>query len=162
MIKHFNLLRKKDNLSLLNKRLRLYEYIVTPLLKRLSNNTYRILNSKTVSINKLKGIFNISPMFLIKSMVNNELLRYSGAVNDMDLFTCALKFSNRGAQSIGEGNKKTVSIAYRGIYISHLGRLSLNSCSNSDPGMSGVLTPFVETDGFYFNKGGEFDPHCLK
>ena len=78
-------------------------------------------------------------------------MRYSNAVNDMDLFTAACKYSNRGPSSLGEGSKKTVSSIYRSIHISHIGRLSLSSCSASDPGMSGVISPFIRTDGLYFN-----------
>jgi len=150
MVRNFNNLMKKDNLSLLNKRLRLAEYQITPFVRKMSVNTYRILNSKLLTMNKLKTIFKLSPMTIISDLQESELLRYNNAVNDMDLFNCALKFSNRGPSSIGEGSRKTVSIYYRGIHPSHLGRLSLNSCSAGDPGMSGVLSPFIKTDDFYY------------
>lgn len=152
MTKNFTALMKKDNLSLINKRLRLSEYQITSFnRKKMSSNTYRILNSKTMTMNKLKSIFNISPMTIISDLQTSELMRYNNAVNDMDIFTCALKFSNRGPSAIGEGNKKTVSNLYRGVHLSHLGRLSLNSASAGDPGMSGHLSPFIETDRFYYD-----------
>jgi hypothetical protein len=151
MTSNFAKLMKKDNLALENKRLRLAEYQITSFNRKMSSNTYRILNSKTMSMNKLKGIFKISPMTIISDLQTSELMRYNNAVNDMDLFTVALKFSNRGPSAIGEGSKKTVSIMYRGIHESHLGRLSLNSTSAGDPGMSGHLSPFIETDDFYYD-----------
>lgn len=151
MTKNFNLLMKKDNLSLVNKRLRLAEYQITSFNRKMSTNTYRILNSKTLTMNRLKSIFKISPMTIIGDLQTSELMRYNNAVNDMDIFTCALKFSNRGPSAIGEGSKKTVSILYRGIHLSHLGRLALNSTSAGDPGMSGHLSPFIETDKFYYD-----------
>ena len=40
MIENFEMLLKMDNLSLLNKRLRLGEYQVSGFMKRVSNNTY--------------------------------------------------------------------------------------------------------------------------
>lgn len=157
MVNNYSTLMKKDNLSLLNKRMRMSEYLITPFVKRMSNNTYRILNSKVVTMNKIKGILKPSPMTLISDLQVAELLRYNGAVNDDDLFNCALKFSNRGPSSLGEGKKKTVSIIYKGIHQSHLGRLSLNSGSNGDPGMNGIESPFIQTDGFYYSSSSEID-----
>lgn len=157
MTRNFNLLMKKDNLSLVNKRLRLAEYQITSFNRKMSTNTYRILNRKTLTMNTLKSIFKISPMTIISEMQTSELMRYNNAVNDMDLFTCALKFSNRGPSAVGEGSKKTVSNHYRGIHLSHLGRLSLNSTSAGDPGMSGHLSPFIETDGFYYDMRNKED-----
>lgn len=150
MVKNFNKLIRKDNLSLTNKRLRLSEYQITPFVRKMSTNTYRILNSKVITMVKLKSIFRINPMTIIADLQKSELLRYNNAVNDMDLFNCALKFSNRGPSSIGEGSRKTISIFYRGVHPSHVGRLSLNSCSAGDPGMSGTLSPFIKTSGFYY------------
>lgn len=151
MMENFDNLLRKDNLSLLNKRLRLSEYQINAFNRRMSNNTYRMLNSKTLTMNKIKSCFNIPAMTIINDLQTSELLRYNNAVNDLDLFTCALKTSNRGPASIGEGSKKTVSTAYRGIHISHLGRTSLNSLSAGDPGMSGTLSPFIKTDKLYYD-----------
>ena len=151
MIENFETLLKMDNLSLLNKRLRLGEYQVSGFMKRVSNNTYRILNSKTLTMQKLKSAFNIPAGVIINELQTSELLRYNNAVNDLDLFVCGLKFSNRGPASLGENSGKTVSSMYRAVHISHLGKLSLNTCSASDPGMNGMLSPFIVTDRFYFD-----------
>ena len=132
MIRNFDNLLRMDNLSLLNKRLRLGEYLVTGFNRRISTNTYRILNSKTLTMAKLKSAFNIPINVILNELQTSELMRYSNAVNDMDLFTAACKYSNRGPSSLGEGSKKTVSSIYRSIHSSHLGGLSLNSCSASD------------------------------
>lgn len=157
MINNFDRLMKQDNLSLLNKRLRLSEYIITPFVRKMSNSTYRILNSKTLTFNKFESIMKPSPTIIISELQKSKLLRFNNATNDMDLFNCALKWSNRGPSALGEGSKKTVSIYYRGIHPSHLGRISLNSCSNSDPGMTGLLSPFIKTNGFYYSYTGDID-----
>jgi len=150
MIQNYTELSKQDNMSLDNKRLRVNEYLLHPLLIKFSNNTYRLLNSKTVSFSQLKSIFNnISPGFIIKKLITNELLRYHNAVNTIDLYTSALKWSARGPQSMAEGGK-SISIRYRGIHHSYIGRLGLTASSAGDPGMSGTFTPFIQTDGFYF------------
>ena len=155
MIQKFEILMKKDNLSLLNKRLRISEYVITPFVRKMSENTYRILNSKTITMNKLQTIVRPNSNIIITMLQKSKLLRYNNSTNDMDLFNCALKFSNRGPSSIGEGSNKKISVMYRGIYPSHLGRLSLNSCSASDPGMSGVISPFIKTNKFYYNTTSE-------
>lgn len=149
MTSNFNSLLKKDNLNLVNRRLRMVEYQIANFNKILSDNTYRILNSKNISMNKLAKVFKIPPMVIIKDLLTAELLRYSNNVNDMDLFTTALKYSFRGPSSIGENSKK-ISIMYRAIHPSHINRIALNSCPASDPGMTGILSPFIETDGYYF------------
>ena len=83
-------------------------------------------------MNKLLTLFKVSSMIIIKSMQTSDLIRYNNAVNDMDVFGVATKYSNRGPASMGESAGKTISNMYRAIHISHLGRLSLNSCSASD------------------------------
>ncbi len=95
MILHYEELSKMDNMDLLNKRVRMAEYLVHPILIRFSDNTYRLLNNKTVTFKNLKSIFkNIKPGYIIKKLQTNKLLRYSNLVNDLDLFGCALKWSN--------------------------------------------------------------------
>ena len=59
-------------------------------------------------------------------------------------------------QSIAESGNKSISPFYRAVYPSHVEKISLNSCSASDPGLSGSLTPFIDTDGFYLNKEAEY------
>lgn len=53
---------------------------------------------------------------------------------------------------MGEQSSKIISQKYRNIHPSYLGRIDLNVSSNSDVGMSGAFTPFIEIfDNFYFN-----------
>lgn len=52
-------------------------------------------------------------------------------------------------QSLSEGGK-TVSMKYRGLHPSFVGRLSLTATSASDPGLTGVMVPFMKSDGYYF------------
>lgn len=153
--RNYERLKNLNNFSLDNKRLRLSEYMVAPFVRYLSGRTYKLLNTKVNDIEKVKGIFKINPMFIISDLQTSELLRYCNTVNDCDLFNSGLKWSGRGPQALGEGNKKTVSMYYRGIHPSQMGRLSLNTCSASDPGLTGCLSPFVEMkNGLYFSETG--------
>ena len=131
------------------------KYLVFPLLLKFSNSTYRILNSKNPTFNMLKSIFNISPGFIISKLVSNELLRYNGATNSIDLFTSALRFTYRGPQSMSSKSGSSVSVKYRGIHSSYIGKVSLTASSAGDPGLSGMLVPFVKAEDLFFSKEEE-------
>ena len=150
IMKNFDKLCSADSQDLANKRLRLHEYQLYPLRKYFSDQIYRVLNSPTRTKAILERIVsNLSPMFIIKQTVVNELLRYYNATNDFDLFTCLLKYTFRGPQSLS----KTVTMEQRDLHPSYPGRLSLTASSASDPGLSGNCSPFVEIfDGGYFKK----------
>jgi hypothetical protein len=147
MLREFERLSNEDNQDLENKRVRIYEYMLYPLRKYFSDHIYRVLNSPTRSANILQRIFsNLNPMYIIKQTVVNELLRYYNSTNEMNLYSCLLKYTFRGPQSIN----KTVSVYQRDLHPSYAGRLSLVASSASDPGISGTLVPFLELDNQYF------------
>jgi hypothetical protein len=151
MMREYDMLRRQDNMDLMHKRARLHEYLLYPLLIKWSNGVYRILNSKQVGFNDLRTLFsNLSPRLIVKNLLSNDLLRYSSAVNGIDLFNSALKFSMRGPQSVASGTR-AISVRYRGIHESYVGVIGLNTSSNGDPGMSGTFTPFFnpERDLFF-------------
>lgn len=52
-------------------------------------------------------------------------------------------------------------MSLRGIHSSHLGRLDINVCGNSDPGTSGVVTPYC-TDIYGLQFSNEFEPEEFK
>jgi len=149
ILKNFDTLTNADNQNLKNKRIRLYEYQLYPLRKYFSDQIYRVLNSATRSKVILNRIFsNLKPMYIIKKTVVNELLRYYNATNEMNLYSCLLKYTFRGPQSIN----RIVSVNQRDIHESYVGKLSLVASSASDPGISGTLTPFVELYDNFFEK----------
>lgn len=57
----------------------------------------------------------------------------------------------KGPNSVGGKNQNTVAASQRGIHPSFIGKIDLNVAGNSDPGTSGVITPFCETYGLYFS-----------
>jgi len=149
ILRNFDNLSREDNQDLDNKRVRIYEYMLYPLRKYFSDHIYRVLNSTTRSAAILQRIFsNLNPMYIIKQTVVNELLRYYNSTNEMNLYSCLLKYTFRGPQSIN----KTVSVNQRDVHPSYTGRLSLVASSASDPGISGTIVPFVEVEDYYFNK----------
>ena len=57
--------------------------------------------------------------------------------------------------SLGNRSDRNVSIKYRSCHPSMLGRLDLNMCSSSSPGLSGCISPFAKTDNLWFNSEKE-------
>ena len=153
MMGHYDRIYNLDTVDLYNRRIRLYEYLVYPLLTKFSDLSYRILNSKNIDMKRLETVFsNIGAMFIIKRIIKNELLRYTNATNSMELFSVALKFSARGPQSLGSASN-SVMIKYRGLHESYVGNLALNTASASDPGLSGTINPFCKNiDNLFFEK----------
>ena len=153
---NYEQIREMDGLDLYTRRIRLYEYLIFPLLIKWSEIAVRILNSRNIDMKRLETVFsNIGAMFLIKRLITNELLRYSNITNAMNLFSVAMKFSARGPQSLGAGGSN-VLVRYRAIHESFIGNLSLNASSAGDPGMSGSIVPFCDSiDNMFFEKKHE-------
>lgn len=151
MIQNYYDLSIKDNMHLENKRLRLYEYMVNPLLRKFSKATYRMLNNKNEKKNtfeQLKSVFsNVKLNIVIKKLVQLDLLRYNNSVNGMDLFNSALKGSFKGPQSmITPGKSSNVGLRYRSLHPSYMGHVSLTFSSAGDPGMTIMFTPFTKVE----------------
>ena len=119
----------------------------------MSDSTYRLLNKTSdLTLKDRQQLFStIHPMYLIQKIGTAELLRYYGGVNAIELFNPNLKFSFRGPQGLG-GSSKDINNAYRGLHPSYIGRLSLTASSAGDPGITGTIVPFCETEDFYFSK----------
>ena len=149
MMRDFTSLSRIDNMDLTTKRIRISEYIVYNLLMKMSNNRYRLVNTKRKQFKTLKNIFMyIDSHYLITQLVKNELLYYSNHCNQHDLFSVALKFTLSGRQA--SGSKSDIGIQQRGLHPSYIGRLSLTNASASSPGVTGTMTPFAKTEGQFF------------
>lgn len=70
-------------------------------------------------------------------------------------FWSRLRYTNKGPHSLGSNNSNNIGIKYRGLHPSMLGEIDVLVCGNSDPGTSGLLSPFAKIDGLYFNKDAE-------
>ena len=69
--------------------------------------------------------------------------------------------------SLGNRSDRNISIKYRSCHPSYIGRLDLNSCSSSSPGLSGVVSPFTKTDQLWFNaktesENTEYNMYCAE
>lgn len=142
MMYEFNALRQKDNLDISTKKVRWAEYIASYYASKLATGIYRISDKgDKADITTIKKAIQIPPMYLINSISKCQLVNYKDCVNDIDAIT-ALKYTYKGVSGIGE-KANAISNAYRSIHPSHLGRVDIDSSSNSDPGISGTLCPLA-------------------
>lgn len=100
MMWNFYSLREIDSVDIYQRRIRLYEYLLFPLLKKTSKVSYRILNSRTVDNKRIKTLFsNTNPYYVIHMTLINNLIRYSNSSSNLTLFS-SLKWSAKGSQTI--------------------------------------------------------------
>jgi len=146
----FDILNGIDSTEIQNKRIRLWEYVLYPLIKKLSSETYRIINCRQVTIKTLESAFGgIKKNICTKALITSELLRYSTVVNTLDLFGAALCGTQGGPQGI---SSDSVPTRLRGINPSYKGNIGFSKASASDPGITFGFTPFFKTDGLFFDK----------
>ena len=151
MVMNFNELIKKDNLNIENKRLRCNEYIASLLTKIFSDKVNRILAlGNKVTMVHLLDMFKFTGEALIKALHQSSLLRFDDRVNDLDFFT-KLKITAKGPNSLGTNNENKISMRYRDLHPSMIGRIDVNVCGSSDPGTTSTLVPFCPTTGLYFS-----------
>lgn len=156
MTGEFNRLTLKNNLDISTKKVRIAPYIAFMYAVALSTKIHRISDrGKKITVNAIKRFLNTSPMDLINRIAKCRLVNNNDAVSDNDA-VMALKFSYKGVSGMGK-NKETVPDAYRQCYPSHLGRVSLSTSSNGDPGMSGIICPLTKLYNGYFSEFEE--PH---
>lgn len=161
MIMDFDSLKSRNNMDLNNKRIRKNEYIVMSSLgKKISENINKIIEKKSKSklntMDTLLEMFNFPSDIIVNGMRNiGDLVKSDELVNDFTWLQ-DLYYSSKGPNSLGEQSSKMISQKYRNIHPSYVGKIDINVSSNSDVGMSGAFTPFVELfDRFYFSPDPE-------
>lgn len=151
MIREFPFLKQKDNLDISTKKIRLAEYIASLYSTKLSNGIYRVSDmGNRANIDTIKKVINIDPLFLLNAMTKCTLINYRNMSNDMDAIM-ALKYTYKGIAGIGSNSSNSVPDIYRSVHPSHLGRVDLDSSSPSDPGINGLICPFVKLDDMSFS-----------
>lgn len=151
MMYEFNALRQKDNLDISTKKIRWAEYVASYYASKLATGIYRISDKgDKADLDQVRKAIQISPMFLINSINKCQLVNYKDCVNDLDAIT-ALKYTYKGVSGIGE-KTNAISNAYRSVHPSHLGRVDIDSSSNSDPGISGTICPLANLYNNHFTE----------
>ena len=135
MMYEFNSLRQKDNLDISTKKIRYAEYLASYYATKLAFGIYRISDrGADADLDTMRKALQIPPMFLINKITKCELVNYKNCVNDIDSLI-ALKYTYKGVAGIGQ-KQNAISNQYRSIHPSHLGKVDIDSSSNSDPGVT--------------------------
>lgn len=151
MMYEFNSLRQKDNLDITTKKVRYAEYLASYYATKLAKGIYRISDKASgADLNTMRKALQIPPLYLINKITKCELVNYKNCVNDMDALI-ALKYTYKGISGIGE-RQNAISSAYRSIHPSHLGKVDIDSSSNSDPGVSGTICPLAQLYDNHFSE----------
>ena len=155
MMQEFTSLRLKDNLALENKRLRCNEVISSLLTLEFSKRLNKIIQlGDKATHDNYKDFFKFPGDILLQKMHTSGILRFDESVNDMSFFS-HFKYTSKGPHSLGGKNSNNIGIKYRDVHPSFLGRLDVLVCGNSDPGTSGLISPFGDISGFYFDDSEE-------
>jgi len=157
ILREFNALRVKNNLDVSIKKIRFPEYIASIYAIKIARGIYRVAdqNSK-ITTSAIRRAIKTDPLFLVNSIAKSNLVAYRNIVTDMDSFI-ALKFTYKGIAGLGEKSDKSIPKVVRYIYPSHVGRLDLDSSSDTNPGITGTISPFTTLYDKYFSDYEE--PH---
>ena len=162
MMVNYEELLKKDSNDLRYKRIRSNEVLAYFFDKYITKNVYSLLNTDNPSFEKYLRLLNsINENTLLKSSQGDKksstssMFRYE-RYNDFGAIDLS-RYTLKGPTGLN-GGKKGISMKYRDIYPSQLGRFDLNVCSSSDPGLTGYLSGDVRLyDNGYFD-GGKNEP----
>ena len=143
LICQFSELKAKDNVDVSIKRVRIAEYIAHTYAMKLTRGIHRISDlGKKVKLKQIVAAIYTQPQFIIsKIILQSNLISYVDLVNDNDA-TRVLEWTYKGISGLGEDGGKVMPI-YRFVDASHLGIFDLDTSSNSDPGMTGMLCPMT-------------------
>lgn len=161
LMREFTILCKKDNMDISTKHPRLAdEYIPASYGAILSKNIYRISDKgKNITFKDVLRAIVTKPDCIIRKVYElSSLVSYVDLVNDNDA-EMALSYTYKGISGLGDTKntnaKASVSVAYRLAHPSQLGRVDIDSSSNSDPGMSGIICPTSPIYGKSFSDYSE-------
>lgn len=150
VLREFSNLRMKDNLDIGMKRSRWAEYFACIYAYKLIKGIYRISDKgNKVTLQSIEKSINIDPDYLIRQIARDKLTNPYNMANDNDAIA-ALKYTYKGISGLGEDDT-SIPLEYRQVHESHIGRVDLDSSSNSDPGMTGTICPISDIHNGWFS-----------
>ena len=150
LVENYQELRQKENPNYANKRLRRNEQLGSIFGEFLSQRAMKLMTGNGCKeLDEYKNFLKFQSDILFKKL-SSPFIQFDAEFNDMSFWT-TLKFSNKGHQSPGIGNSKRMSREVVATDISHIGRKDLTSLSNTEPGVTGLLSPFNQLNGLYFD-----------
>ena len=143
MLRNYNELKMRDNMSLDNKRLRSSEYQAAYMIKELNNRmtsfTQTRAQGKGITMTDVEKLVRCRLKELVSACSSSKspLLRLDNITNSADFFNL-FKYTTKGPQAIT--NSDSVKDVLRGLHPSYIGKVDLTAISSSDPGLSRALT----------------------
>lgn len=151
IIGNYHTLWSKDNLSMVNKRLRCHEMIGSFITAEVSKRINRIVSlGDKATIRDMLNAFRFPEDIFITRLYSSGVLRYAENDSDMD-FNMKTKYTAKGPNAIGNKSERRIPIRQRLLHPSMIGTIDLSESSNSDPGRSGSLSPFNSMKSLYFD-----------
>ena len=152
IIQNYHTLWSKDNLSMINKRLRCKEYLGTLITAEVSKRINRIVSlGDKATIKEYLNLFRFPEDIFITKIYSSGVLRYAETNSDMD-FGNKLKVTKKGPNALGNNDSRRIPIRQRTLHPSMLGWLDLADSSSSDPGQSASLSPYCDMKSMYFDE----------
>jgi hypothetical protein len=111
MIENFPELRKKNNMDLNTKRLRLNEYVASMLNLKLGDSISRVLAYGTkCTIRQIEtNLFKFPGTIVLQVLGSSELLKFDDRTNDLD-FVSRLRYTVKGPNSIAAGKSENIGV----------------------------------------------------
>lgn len=151
VLQNYHTLWAKDNLSMVNKRLRCNEYIGSFVTAEVSKRINRIVSlGDKATIKEYAGLFRFPEDIFITKLYSSGVLRYAETDSDIDMIQ-KWKYTAKGPNSIGGQDARRIPIRQRTLHPSMLGWIDVADTSSSDPGRSGSLSPYCEMKSMYFD-----------
>lgn len=181
ILQNYHTLWQKDNLSMINKRLRCNEYVGALMTAEISKRINRLVSlGDRATLKDLLSIWKFPEDILFTRIYGSGILRFNEVVNDLDGIS-KLKFTKKGPNSLGGTDVKRIPIRQRILHPSMIGYLDVAYSSASDPGQGGFISPWANMDSLYFdnslaenelhfkikeyldkNDNNEYDEICIK
>lgn len=151
MVQNYHTLWAKDNLSMINKRLRCKEYIGSFVTAEVSKRINRIVSlGDKATIKEYLNLFKFPEDIFITKLYSSGVLRYSETNSDMD-FGSKFKMTKKGPNALGANDSRRIPIRQRALHPTMLGYMDIADTSSSDPGQSGSLSPYCDMKSLYFD-----------
>lgn len=151
IIQNYHELWSKDNLSMINKRLRCREYIGSFVTAEVSKRINRIVSmGDKAQIKDYLKLFKFPEDLFITKLYSSGVLRYAESNSDMD-GSQKFKYTMKGPNALGNQDGRRISIRQRTLHPSMLGWVDISDTSSSDPGRSGSLSPYNKMTSLYFD-----------
>lgn len=157
IIQNFNALKKKDNYDVSIKRVRFGQYVAATYIFKVAKGINRVSDQNNrITVESIKKAIRTDPMYLLNAISKSNLVSYRNMVSDMDGLL-ALKYSLKGISGIGEEDNNSIPNSIRFVHPSHVGRLDMDTSSDNNPGITGMISPFIKLDNGYFSDVDEPD-----